>query len=154
MAGCTPDETYKGRPLSEWLTRATDSDPDTRIVAFDALGHMKSSRAADACIHALKTGNDHERAAILRACLSSLPESDRISAIVIMAKDASANDPFPVICDGFNSQIALLRAKASPVLPDLKRVRAGFPPEPSSTEDQAVCGELEFSINEIEKPNG
>lgn len=55
MSGCSPEESYQGKPVSQWLALANDHDQNTRIRAIQALGSLGTPQAF-AALTKLETG--------------------------------------------------------------------------------------------------
>lgn len=61
VGGCSREETYKGKPLSEWIQLSLDSDYSTRHDAIEALNNMKSPKAKNIIYEYYCTEKDAEK---------------------------------------------------------------------------------------------
>jgi hypothetical protein len=135
-----PEETFKGVKLSEWLKLSRDSDYETRLNAIRALCQMKSPAAMDAVIVVYRNDSGEAREAALRTCYSRIPKTELVQELQAQLEHRETTE---FLGDDFRMYAAYLGPRASPLLPELKRVQPFYSPD-----SQRAIGSIIKSIEQ------
>jgi hypothetical protein len=117
----TPEETYQGKRMSEWLGLLADRDVRTRVHAIDALGKMNDPAATKAVLNAAKNATTPlERAAAMESCSEWMSDEELLATMSWIMGQGSAE---AACYDQSVNAINRLKTKASPLIPLMKNLR-------------------------------
>lgn len=120
-------ETYEGKPRSEWIALLSDTSPAMQLDAVDALSHMKSKEAKDALRAAAITctSTDAQLAALYETPV--LSDDELLTVLLKIAQHPPLHNALGgnvFVSTPFVHGVERLKTKAKPLVPFLKNAES------------------------------